>query len=463
VTRHTLQRAAALTVLALCGIRAAVAAEPPRPDVIFIIADDLGWADVGFHGGSAPTPHLDGLARAGLELAQHVVAPVCSPTRAALLTGRCWSRFGVVNPQNERALPWNTLTLPRALREAGYGTCLAGKWHLGSRPEEGPNAFGFQRSYGSLAGGITSYSHRYKNGPFTHTWHRDGRLLDEEGHATDLIAAEAVRWIEGHARPGPDRPPYFLYVPFTAVHLPIREPDEWLARVPPGITGEVPRHYAACVMHLDDAVGRILRAVDAAGARERTLVVFTSDNGGSTGANTGQDYPGDGSPAGDLPGDNRPFRGRKEDLYEGGVRVPTVVSWPGHVKPGRVEAAVQIADWMPTICRLAGFTPQGDPRWDGADIGGLLERHEALPDRPIYAVGPAWMARSLRLGRWKLIVTAGRDGSPEQVELFDLAADPAEAENLAASRPAELARLRTALDAAAARDRDALATDGPAR
>jgi arylsulfatase A-like enzyme len=453
----TLLRAATGIAVAIAlTIRATWAAEPPRPDVIFVIADDLGWADVGFHGGSAPTPHLDAVARTGLELAQHVVAPVCSPTRTALLSGRCWSRFGVVDPQNERAFPWDTLTLPRALRAAGYETCLTGKWHLGSRPEESPNQFGFQSSYGSLAGGVTPFSHRYKHGPFTHTWHRDGKLLTETGHVTDLIAAEAVRWIESHTRKDPRRPPYLLYVPFTAPHLPIREPDEWLARVPKGIAGEVPRHYAACVMHLDDAVGRILRAVDEAGTRDRTLFVFTSDNGGSTSANTGQDYPDDGCPAGDVPGDNRPFRGAKGDLYEGGVRVPTVVSWPGHVKPGRVEAAVQVADWMPTICRLAGFTPDRDPRWDGTDIGPLLAQHEPPAERPIYAVGTAWRARSLRLGQWKLIVTAGRDGGPEQVELFDLVADPAEATNLAANRPEDLARLHVALDAAAARDRDAV-------
>ena len=447
-----------LAFLVVAFLAGAAAAEPPRPDVVFMIADDLGWADVGFHGGVAPTPHLDRLARDGLELAQHVVAPLCSPTRAALLTGRCWSRFGVVAPQNERALPWDTLTLPRALRAAGYTTALAGKWHLGSAHDERPNRFGFDASYGSLAGGVTSFSHRYKNGPFTQTWHRDGELIEEQGHVTDLIAAEAVRQIGARATPAADRAPYFLYVPFTAVHLPVHEPEDWLGRVPEGIRDPVARHYAACVMHLDDAVGRILAAIERAGARGRTLIVFTSDNGGSRSPNTGQDYPADGSPAGDLPGDNRPFRGDKGTLYEGGVRVPTVVAWPGHVRPGKVTAAVQVADWMPTLCGLAGCRLDQDPRWDGCDIRPLLERHEPPAERPIYAVGPEWKERSLRLGRWKLIVSAAAgEKAPGRRELYDLEADPGETRDLSADRPDELARLAQALDRAAARDNDAVA------
>jgi arylsulfatase A-like enzyme len=282
-------------------------------------------------------------------------------------------------------------------------------------------------------------------------------LHDEEGHVTDLIAAEAERRIEALATPAVDRAPYFLYLPFTAVHLPVHEPEEWLARVPAAIEGDVVRHYAACIMHLDDAVGRIVAAVGKAGTRDRTLLVFTSDNGGTTVDNTGQDYPPDGSPPGVVPGNNRPFRGAKETLYDGGVRVPTLVSWPGHVKPGRVDAPVQIADWMPTICRLAGVAPDRDPRWDGADIGPLLARHEPPPERPLYAVAPAWKARSLRLGRWKLIVTAAEAGQPERCELFDLDADPAEARNRAADEPAVVARLRDTLATAAARDNDARA------
>jgi arylsulfatase A-like enzyme len=253
------------------------ASAAPKPDIVFIIADDLGWADVAFNGGNAPTPHLDKLAREGVELTQHYVAPVCSPTRAGLLTGRCWSRFGVTTPTNNRALPWDTITLPRALKAAGYDTCLTGKWHLGSLPEQGPNHFGFDHSHGSLAGGVSPWNHRYKQGPFSVTWHRNETLIEEEGHVTDLIAAEAADWIASRGEA-----PFFLYVPFTAVHLPVKEPAEWVARVPAAITGEVARHYAASVMHLDDAVGRIVTALEKKGRLENTLLVFTSDNGGST-------------------------------------------------------------------------------------------------------------------------------------------------------------------------------------
>jgi arylsulfatase A-like enzyme len=416
------------------------------------MADDLGWADVAFHGGNAPTPHLDRLAREGLELAQHYVAPVCSPTRAGLLTGRCWSRFNVTNPQNERALPWDTVTLPRLLKRAGYDTCLTGKWHLGSLPAQGPNHFGFDHSYGSLAGGVTPYSHKYKKGPFVETWHRNEKLLEEPGYVTDLIAAEAVRWIESRGAA-----PFFLYVPFTAVHLPIKEPEEWLARVPAAITGEVARHYAACVMHLDDCVGRILAALERTGRRQNTLVVFTSDNGGSTAENNDTSYPNDHCPSGRLTGNNTPWRGQKGDLYEGGTRVPTLVSWPGRAKPGRVETPVHITDWMPTLAAVAGARPDRDLKWDGTSLLPLLIAHTPLPDRPLYSVAPGWRSRSLRFGSWKLIVFG--EGASRRADLYDLAADPQEKNNLASAQPDRLRQLQGLLDQAAARDRDAVAKD----
>lgn len=430
--------------------RCADAVRPPN--IVFIMADDLGWADVAFHGGSAPTPQLDRLAKEGLELRQHYVAPVCSPTRTGLLTGRCWSRFGVTSPQNERALPWDTVTLPRALKSVGYETCLTGKWHLGSLPEQGPNHFGFDRSYGSLAGGVSPWNHRYKQGPFTQTWHRNETLLEEAGHVTDLIAAEAVGWIESR---GPA--PFLLYVPFTAVHLPIKEPEEWLKRVPAAIDGDVRRHYAACVMHLDDAVGRILSALEKKGLRDNTLVVFTSDNGGSTAENNDLKYPDDNCPNGKLPGNNIPWRGQKGDLYEGGTRVPAIVRWPARIKPGQVSSPVQITDWMPTFCSLAGYRPEKDLKWDGTNLAPLLMERTELPERPLYAVSPGWRARSLRLGSWKLIVHG--EGAARRTELFDLSNDPAESRNLAESQPDRLKQILAKLDEVAARDRDALAKD----
>ncbi|MCA9080488.1 MAG: sulfatase-like hydrolase/transferase, partial [Planctomycetaceae bacterium] len=202
------------------------AADPQRPNIVFIMADDLGWGDIEQHGGNVPTPHLQRLASAGLELTQHYVAPVCSPTRTGLMTGRCWSRFGVTTPTNSRALPWDTVTLPRALQEQGYATLLAGKWHLGSLPECGPNHFGFDHAYGSLAGGISPWNHRYKQGPFTVTWHRNEELIEEQGHVTDLLTKEAIQWIKQQDGS------FFAYIPFTAVHLPLKEPQAWLDKVP---------------------------------------------------------------------------------------------------------------------------------------------------------------------------------------------------------------------------------------
>jgi arylsulfatase A-like enzyme len=428
----------------------AAAAETARPNIVFILADDLGWADVAFHGGNVPTPHLNRLAREGLELTRHYVAPVCTPTRVSLMTGRSWSRFGVTAPQNERVLPWDTLTLPRALQHVGYETCLTGKWHLGSLPEHGPQRFGFDHSYGSLAGGVSPWNHRYKQGPYSRTWHRQGQLVEEPGHVTDLIAAEAVQWISARGDS-----PFFLYVPFTAVHLPIKEPAEWLARVPTAIEGDVPRHYAASIMHLDDAVGRILTALEAADHRDRTLVVFTSDNGGSTAENNDLKYPDDNCPSGPLTGNNLPWRGKKADLYEGGTRVPTLVSWPERVQPGQLDAPVQIIDWMPTLCTLVGYRPAEGLQWDGIDLTPLLTRHEPAPDRAIYAVAPGWQARSLHWGDWKLI--AYGTGDERRLELYHLSRDPAETDNLADRHPAQVIDLLQRMDEAAAADMRSIA------
>ena len=195
-----------------------------RPNFVVFIADDLGWRDVPWHKGDYKMPHLEALAKESVRLEAHYVHPMCSPTRAAFMTGRYASRFGVTGAQNPRCLPWNTVTLASALKSAGYETAITGKWHLGSKPDEGPQKFGFDHGYGSLAGGCGPLDHRYKEGPFTQTWHRNGKLIEEEGHVTDLIAHEAVEWLEKRGEKS-----FFLYVPFTAIHVPMIEAEKWQA------------------------------------------------------------------------------------------------------------------------------------------------------------------------------------------------------------------------------------------
>jgi arylsulfatase A-like enzyme len=427
------------------------AASASRPNIVFILADDLGWADVAFHGGNAPTPNLDRLVRTGLELTQHYSAATCSPTRAGLMTGRYWSRFGLLGPDNRRALPWDTVTLPRALKSVGYETALSGKWHLGSRSGEGPNHFGFDHSYGSLAGGVGPYDHFYKVGEFSRTWHRNESLITDTGHVTDLITREAVTWIAARKDA-----PFFLYVPFTAVHLPLKEPQRWLDQVPASITDEVARHYAASVMHLDDSVGQIVAALEKAGKRENTLLIFTSDNGGSTAGNADQSYPPDDYPKGRLPGNNAPLRGQKGDLYEGGIRVPAVMNWPGKIKPGKHVSPMQIVDWMPALCAVAGYTPERELKWDGVNVWPRLTSAMESPPRLLYWATPRGQA--VRDGDMKLIVQASRPGTPPKVELFDLGRDPGETTDLAARMPDVVAKMKQKLAAISKADGDAKVT-----
>ena len=418
----------------------------PPPNIVFILADDLGWGDVAFNGGSVPTPHLDRLAREGLQLKQHYVAPVCTPTRAGVLTGRLWSRFGVFSVVQSRCLPWETETLPRALKRVGYDSALIGKWHLGSQRDWGPQHYGFDHSYGSFAGGVGPYSHRYKRGNYSETWHRNGNLVEEEGHVTDLLAAEAVSWIESRGKA-----PFFLYLPMTAVHLPIKEPAQWLEKVPGQITGELKRQYAACTMHLDDTVGRVVAALERAGKRDNTLIVFSSDNGGTSENNNDKSYPGGDYVEGPMPGRNHPWRAGKGTVYEGGTRVPTIASWPGQLKAGVVNEPLQITDWMPTFCALAGYRPTQELKWDGMNVWPVLSgkvRH--LPSRALYT--PFARASALREGDWKLIVFA--EGG--KVELFNIADDPTEKNDLAAKMPERVETLRRRLAELAKADRDSV-------
>ena len=410
-----------------------------RPNILYILADDLGWADVGMHGAPISTPHIDGLAADGVELTHHYVCPVCTPTRASLLTGRYPSRFGAhaTGPSNAPVLPDDTFTLARMLRDAGYETGLFGKWHLGSAPAFGPNLFGFQTAYGSLAGGVDPYSHRYKQGDFSHTWHANGEPVDETGHATDLIVREAVRWIETRTEP------WFCYVPFTAVHVPVKPTQAWLSRYQSEHFDDDPlkdssyKKYAAYASHMDHGVGALLEALERLCQRDNTLVVFASDNGASNDCplHETDKYPG-WQEAYPRLGSNLPLRGVKAQLYEGGIRTPTVANWRGHLPATTMEHPVHMVDWMPTLARLLALdpAPDVDPCWDGLDIWPLIDGTVRQPsDRCLFwnfAAGRQW---AVRQGGWKLIV---HDPEGERrVELFHIDEDPYEQEDLAGQKP----------------------------
>ena len=415
-----------------------------RPNVLFILADDLGWGDVGYHGSYILTPTIDRLARNGLEIDRHYVCPVCTPTRASLLTGRYPARFGrrATFPSNDPVLPDGCPTLATLFRDAGYATGLFGKWHLGSTPATGPNAFGFGAAYGSLAGGVDPYTHRYKTGPFSRTWHRNGELVDEPGHATDLITSEATRWIAGRAEP------WFCYVPFTAVHQPVMAPEAWIDRYAGRINGTDPllaraqEVYGAYTSQMDHGIGLLLDAVKATpGGLHDTIVVFASDNGAPMGERHSTDvdlYPGYHE---NLPnaGSNGPLRGMKSTLYEGGIRTPAALLWQGHVAPGRLESPIGVADWMPTFAEMLGAP--ADPRWDGRSVWGLFNGTAEAELRTLH-----WnkLHREFAIlrGDWKLVV----DRKAGTCELFNLACDPYERDDRAAAEPALAAELEALID-----------------
>jgi arylsulfatase A-like enzyme len=430
-------RIAVTVVFLLIGFAstAARAEETKPPNILLIVADDLGWRDVGWHGAEKiRTPNMDKLVREGVELDQHYVQPVCTPTRVALLTGRYPSRFGPHNltPSNHRALPPGTLTLASALKSRGYATYLSGKWHLGVLPEWGPNHYGFDHSYGSLSGAVDPWTHQYRAGPHAKTWHRDGKVFEEEGNATELVAAQAVEWIRQK------KSPWFLYAPFQAVHIPIDTPEEF-KRLYDGVKfyddakkDDSARRFAAFVSQLDATVGEMVTALDETGQREDTLIVFTSDNGGLKSG--GNPYVSEVAPTPVL-SDNTPLRGQKGQLYEGGIRVPAFVNWPARLSPREVTAVMHAVDWMPTLAKLAGCKIEGEPKWDGRDMWPILSgKEESAEPRTIY-----WAynnAAALRDGDWKLI--ARRNG---ERELYHLADDPSENRDLAKTEPKRLADL----------------------
>ena len=421
----------------VCLPAAAAAAGRP-PNIVVIVADDLGWRDVGYHGSEIRTPHIDKLAAAGVKLERHYVYPTCSPTRAGLLTGGNPSRFGIHAPiagRSEQSLPSGTPTLASILRTCGYTTALLGKWHLGLRPEVGPRQYGFDQTYGYLHGQLDQYSHLYKNGD--RSWHRNDSFVEETGHATDLIAGEAVRFITTQRSK-----PFFLWVAFSVPHFPLQEEDQWVAPYLSSIQDPSRRLYAASVTHMDAGIGRITGALEKTGKLSETLIFFTSDNGGQQEYHSEVDYGGKHGPNPVL-GDNRPLRGWKTDLYEGGVRVPAFVYWRDRLKPKVLQAPVSYLDWRPTLAHLASARVSDQWKLEGRNVWSLLSGQGAEPPAPTLYWNVGDSAAVLQ-ENWKLIV---RQQDPNAAELYDLARDAVEKTNLAAKESGKVEQLRGVLAA----------------
>ena len=413
----------------LLALLAACSPQPAAPNIVIFVADDLGWGDVGFHGSEIETPRLDQLAREGLELSAHYVQPICSPTRAALLTGRYPIRYGfqvgVVRPWSTSGLPLSEVLLPERLADAGYATHMVGKWHLGAASSELlPTERGFDSHYGQYTGLIDYWTHERLGGL---DWHRDAKPLREEGYATHLLRDEAVRIVREHDYEAP----LFLYVPFSAPHFPLQAPAQHIERYASTIKDPKRRVYAAMVSCMDEAIGATLDQLEQVGQRENTLVLFLSDNGA---------YLAQAGSNGDL-------RGQKSDLYEGAIRAPTLISWPGRIAPGKVlDSPLHVTDWFPTLLQIATHgqtrpTTEWEPKIDGVDLSAHLLDSSPLADRTIL-LNTQRKQGALRAGRWKLVAhhhlrtLADRENDATfGVELYDLEADPIEHTDRAADRP----------------------------
>ena len=429
----------ALAALAGClmgALPATAQQSAPRPHIVYIVADDLGWKDVGFHGSDIKTPSIDKLAREGARLEQFYVQPMCTPTRAALMTGRYPFRYGLqtlVIPSPMRyGLATDERLLPQALKEAGYRTVMIGKWHLGHADRKyWPRQRGFDYFYGAVLGEIDYFKHSAHG---VRDWYRNNEPVKEEGYVTHLWGKDAVARIMEHD----PKTPLFLYLAFTAPHTPFQAPQEYLDQYQ-HIADPTRRAYAAMITAMDDEIGKVVAALEKKKMRDNTLIVFMSDNGGTTLAALAGE--GDVSKL-KLPADNSPYRGGKGMLYEGGTRVAALANWPGHIKPGEVKEVMHVVDMFPTLAALAGAnTSKGKPL-DGLNVWSTISEGKPSPRQEVvYNVEP--FRGGLRKGDWKLV---WRTPLPSALELYNIAQDPYEKTNLADKNPQKVAELQKRIE-----------------
>jgi arylsulfatase A-like enzyme len=398
-----------------------------RPNIIVIIADDAGWNDVGYNGSEINTPNIDFLAKNGIRLNRFYVYPTCSPSRASLLTGFPASRMGIVAPisgRSEKALPDSIRTLPQVLKSVGYTTALLGKWHLGLKPENGPKAYGFDYSYGFLHGQIDQYKHTYKNGDSS--WHRNGNFISEKGHVTDLLGNEAVKWIQQKSS---ESSPFYLQLAYSAPHVPLQEPEKWKKIYRNLIPDDSRRDYAAAMTHMDYSIGNVLQKIKEKNLENNTIIIFISDNGAQENWFPETQYNGRYGPNSTL-GSNDPLRDYKTSNYEGGIRVPALIYWKGHLLQSTSNKYVSVIDLMPTLLDLAGIKTshqfgEGQSKW--SSISG-----KENISTPIYIRGH--LQESIIMEPWKLIRTRHLK-RPTKYELYQIEKDPDETENRILKNP----------------------------
>jgi arylsulfatase A-like enzyme len=412
-----------------------VRAQPRKPNILLIVSDDLGYADLGMHGSrDVRTPNIDQLAKEGIRFTDaYVSAPYCSPTRAALLTGRYQQRFGhefnIEPTQVAAGLPLGERTMADRLKAAGYHTALFGKWHLGTAERFHPMNRGFDRFFGFLIGG-----HSYTN-----VGTGAAALLDGKEPAapveylTDTLADRASAYIKQHAAE-----PFFLYLAFNAAHTPMQATEKYLTRFT-HIQDERRRTYAAMLSAMDDGIGRTLATLREQKLEQDTLIIYLNDNGGPTMATTSVNGSSNG-----------PLRGSKRTTWEGGIRVPFIVKWKGRLPEGRVDKRPIIQlDVLPTVLAAAGVSPEPGAGLDGVNLLPFLDetRRDAPHDALYWRLG-GMMA--IRQGDWKLVRSREGpfvDGDPavlsdlSAAELFNLAEDIGESKNLAAARPDKVKEL----------------------
>ena len=435
ISRRRFVQTTAMSSLALAGIGfgRASRAQSPKPNMVFIMADDLGYADVSCYGQrDYTTPNVDRLAIEGLRFTQgYANSAVCSATRTALATGRYQYRLPVgleepINASSPRniGLPPSHPTLPSLLKKAGYSTALVGKWHLGFLPDFSPLKSGYDQFFGIFGGAADYFNHgadALRTGAESSQLHEQEVPIERHGYMTNLLGDRAVQTVEGFAK---SKEPFLLSLHFTAPHWPWEGPDdEAESKRIRNIfhrDGGTQKTYAIMVQSLDVNIGRVLQALDASGLAGNTIVVFTSDNGGERFSKTW------------------PFSGMKTELLEGGIRVPTIVRWPGRIAAGSVSEQVTITmDWVPTLLAAAGTTPDAAYPSDGEDLGPIMTGRAAPHSRRLYWRYKAGSQRTIRDGDWKYLRIAGNEF------LFDVVKDPRERGNLKDRQKDVFDRLKT--------------------